>query len=60
MLVDFQFRKVNSKYYNYSKYFMSSIMFSLVDEAGDGKISKTEMKKFLDFANETQGEKIVP
>ena len=39
---------------------MSSKMFSLVDEAGDGKISKTEMKKFLDFANETQGEKIVP
>ena len=28
--------------------------FSLVDESGDGKINKAEMKKFLNFVNETQ------
>lgn len=26
-----------------------------MDEAGDGKITKAEMKKFLTFVNETQG-----
>merc|ERR1712221_23161 len=32
----------------------AQLFFSLVDEAGDGKISKAEMKKFLVFINETQ------
>ena len=27
----------------------------IVDESGDGKINKAEMKKFLQFVNETQG-----
>ena len=31
------------------------IIFSIVDESGDGKINKAEMKKFLQFVNETQG-----
>ena len=55
MFVYFQFPKLYLTWLNSSKYFISYKMFSLVDEAGDGKISKTEMKKFLDFANETQG-----
>merc|ERR1719370_940592 len=33
----------------------AQLFFSIVDESGDGKINKAEMKKFLVFINETQG-----
>jgi Ca2+-binding EF-hand superfamily protein len=33
----------------------AQLFFSIVDESGDGKINKAEMKKFLNFVNETQG-----
>merc|ERR1712227_732216 len=33
----------------------AQLFFSIVDESGDGKINKAEMKKFLQFVNETQG-----
>lgn len=33
----------------------AQLFFSIVDESGDGKINKAEMKKFLNFINETQG-----
>merc|ERR1711868_265309 len=32
----------------------AQLFFSIVDESGDGKINKAEMKKFLNFVNETQ------
>lgn len=32
----------------------AQLFFSMTDEDGDGKVNKSEMKKFLVFINETQ------